>query len=248
MFDFTDINFAAFAVKLAKAVIAVLMAIAVMTLVDQRQKHSFSQSMMRIASDPVALSIYYGVRNLGICLLLGMLMGCASAQAATPFPTKYDRQVKEAVELYWPSYSHPAAWKAQLWQESRLNPMAVSPVGARGLAQFMPGTWAEEASAAGVGSSVTSDAAILVGARYMARLARTWRSERPTEDRWKLARASYNAGPGSLLKAQDRCGGPPLYADIVACLPAVTGARFSAETIGYVKNIDRWRAQMEAGL
>jgi membrane-bound lytic murein transglycosylase F len=59
-------------------------------------------------------------------------------------------------------------------------------------------------------------------------------------DRFKLSAASYNAGIGNLLKAQNHCNNARLYDDVIPCLPRVTG-RHSKETIGYVQNIVyRW--------
>jgi membrane-bound lytic murein transglycosylase F len=132
-------------------------------------------------------------------------------------------------------------WKAQLYQESLLNPDAVSPVGARGLAQFMPGTWAETCERLGWEnvSPHLARFAIEAGAYYMVRLRNSWSSPRPEIDRWDLARASYNAGFGNLLKAQKIAGGAVLYADIIAALPEVTGYH-SRETITYVERIHRW--------
>jgi len=141
-------------------------------------------------------------------------------------------------------------WKAQLYQESRLDPSAVSPVGAAGLAQFMPATWNQIAAELRLGlvDRHAVEPAILAGAYYMAKLRRGWRSERPEDDRQKLAQASYNAGFGSLLAAQSSCGGKALYAEIVSCLPQVTGDKNAHETTTYVQRIWRWWQMMEAGL
>lgn len=239
---------AAYALKLLKAAIGIGLLLALGYYIDMRRRHTFAQSMETIAKDPRALAQFYGLRWIAMALALGMLVGCSAAQAATPFPTKYDRHIKAAVETNWPHYPFPMAWKAQLWQESRLDPNAVSPVGARGLAQFMPGTWKDMVRDMKLGDvSPSSEVAIDAGAAYMARLTKAWSSPRPAEDRQKLARASYNAGTGNLLKAQNLCLGRALYDDIVKCLPAVTGEH-SRETIGYVRNIDKWRVMMEAGL
>jgi soluble lytic murein transglycosylase-like protein len=170
-----------------------------------------------------------------------------ASSSATSFPDRYDQDIRRAVKDYWPAYPFWVAWKAQLWQESRLNPLAVSPVGARGLAQFMPGTWADvsrELQLVGIGISPTSDVAIKAGAYYMAKLRAAWSSKRPEEDRHRLAQASYNAGMGHILSAQRACGNPALYEPIIACLPQITG-RNSEETIGYIKSIARWRQLME---
>lgn len=138
-------------------------------------------------------------------------------------------------------------WKAQLYQESRLDPEAVSPVGARGLAQFMPATWDDVTRQIGLGGADRRDAraAITAGAYYMAQLRHAWRSPRPEDDRQRLAQASYNAGTGSLIRAQARCGNPALYAEIVACLPDITGPQFSHETLTYVVRIHELWTQME---
>lgn len=165
---------------------------------------------------------------------------------ATAFSDRYDTQIRRAVDLWWPDFPFWPAWKAQLYQESRLDPDAVSPVGARGLAQFMPATWRMMVVELklGLNASPHSETAIEAGAYYMARLRRQWSSPRPRADRQMLAQASYNAGLGHLLTAQRRCGMAVLYDAIIRCLPAVTG-RHSEETMTYVTRIWRWWRLME---
>lgn len=145
----------------------------------------------------------------------------------------------------WPDW---LTLKAQYYQESRLDPAAVSPAGARGIAQFMPATFAEAVRALGWGAVSPHDArfAIEAGAWYMARLCAGWSSPRPTLDRQQLAQASYNAGMGNLLRAQAACGGAVRWPAVAACLPSVTG-RHAQETLTYVDRIARWRAVMMAG-
>lgn len=172
------------------------------------------------------------------------------AWSAQSFTDRYDEDIRSAVKRYWPDRPFWREWKAQLYQESKLDPNAVSPVGARGLAQFMPATWDDITRQIGIAGADHRDArsAITAGAYYMAKLRQAWRSPRPEDDRQWLAQASYNAGTGSLIKAQQRCGGAPGYAEIVACLPAVTGAQFSHETTTYVERIAQWWRIMEAKL
>jgi len=136
--------------------------------------------------------------------------------------------------------------KAQYYQESLLNSDAVSHVGARGVAQFMPGTWTQVSRELGYESVSPHVAkyAIKAGAYYMAKLRKSWSAPRSEEDRHNLAMASYNAGFGNLLKSQKKCGGPSGYEEIVACLPQVTG-HHSEETIGYVKRIRHFWYLME---
>jgi membrane-bound lytic murein transglycosylase F len=163
------------------------------------------------------------------------------------FPDDYDREFKDAA-IFLPVGTDWRLLKAQCYQESRLKPYAVSPVGAMGLCQFMPGTWGEvSAQLDGLTSPWLPEQSIRAAAYYMQRLNRGWSSERPQSDRYLLALASYNAGFGNLLQAQRKCGMPVLYSEIIPCLEQVTG-KHSAETRGYVKNIiGRWYPAMLIG-
>ena len=127
-----------------------------------------------------------------------------------------------------------------------MNPDAVSPAGAKGLAQFMPATWSDVTRELGMHGSAHDDLAIDAGAYYMAKLRHVWRKDRAPLARNTLAQASYNAGAGNILKAQAFCGDARLWAAIQHCLPRVTGARNARETTTYVERIDRWWREMEA--
>ena len=168
------------------------------------------------------------------------------AQGATLFPGRYDDQIQAAVKKWWMDYPDWKDWKAQLYQESRLDPNAKSSVGAEGLAQFMPDTWAdiERQLALGTVSRSSAGPAIEGGAYYMARLRRSWSAPRPVDDRQYLAQAGYNAGLGSLLKAQQLCPPGILWVTIARCLPRVTGPDNAQQTTTYVKRIAQWRAMM----
>ncbi len=86
--------------------------------------------------------------------------------------------------------------------ESAINPNAVSPAGAAGLWQFMPGT------AKGLGMEVNS----LVDERRDPRsssrnAAKFLKQLYNIYDDWSLAIAAYNCGPGNVNKALRRAGG-----------------------------------------
>lgn len=171
-------------------------------------------------------------------------MVCGSSASVSSRPLsfdKYDDCIKSSVSSYWIYFGGWRWWKAQLFQESRLDPNAVSPVGATGLAQFMPATWDDVTKQLGWSGISPRDGcyAIEAGAYYMARLHRSWSAPRPSKDRHFLAASSYNAGMGNMLKAQRLCGNRNLYNDIIICLPQVTG-HHSKETITYIKRIQRW--------
>ena len=156
--------------------------------------------------------------------------------------TEYDELIQSACDEFLPDLDW-RLYKAQLWQESRLDPNAVSPVGAQGLAQVMPATWdmvSPWVSEFPLDPFKPKDS-ILVGACYMDYLLKQWSWPRPGVDRHSLAMASYNAGLGNILKAQERTfedgESKTLYGEIIPELINVTGEKNSAETIGYVQNI-----------
>lgn len=84
---------------------------------------------------------------------------------------------------------------AQIEAESGWNPQAVSSAGARGLAQFMPGTW--EQYGAG-GDPFDPVAGIRAQGRYLHDL-REAIAGITGEDPLRLVFAAYNAGPGAVL-------------------------------------------------
>jgi|GEM_PF-381635 len=204
----------------------------------------FRDLLSHVLTEPVGGAIYFGAWIIGLFLFAGQVM-------AQPAPTTYDNEIRGAAELWLPDASEAHGWeilKAQYWQESRLDPAAVSPVGAAGIAQFMPATWAEISRRMQFGaiSPHIAGPAIEAGAAYMAQLRGGWSAPRPEWDRHSLALASYNAGFGHLLAAQQVCGDARGYAAIVACLPQVTG-RHSAETSTYVRSIWQFHLQMRLG-
>lgn len=247
MFD--DFVAVAAALKLLYAALAAIGLIGLSSWFDQRAKRSFSDSLETIAREPLALATYYGLRIVALALLVGLLIGCSPASAGPVIPDRYDREIDRAVAAYWPDYPRPAAWKAQLYQESRLDPRAVSPVGAAGLAQMMPGTWADLTRELRLGAVSPHHAvAIEAGAYYMAKLRKMWRTGRVPGDQQPLAQASYNAGAGNIIRAQRVCGGARSWAGIAPCLIHVTGAAHSRETLTYVDRIARYTTMVEAGL
>jgi soluble lytic murein transglycosylase-like protein len=125
------------------------------------------------------------------------------ADDADHVPAAYGAKVRELSARYDLS---PALIEAVVWQESRWHPQAVSPKGARGLAQLMPGT----ARQMGVDPS-DPEANLEGGARYL----------REQLDRFngdlEKALAAYNAGPGRVESA----GGVPNIRETQAYVAAV---------------------------
>lgn len=102
---------------------------------------------------------------------------------------------------------------AQLDAESGWNPNAVSPVGAQGLAQFMPGTWIGEGvdgDGDGIRDPFNPADAIASQAAFMCKLLAAVSADRAlTGDPIDLAVAAYNAGLGAVQKY----AGVPPYAE-----------------------------------
>jgi soluble lytic murein transglycosylase-like protein len=127
-----------------------------------------------------------------------------AAQGAT-VPDAYEAKVHELAQRFDLS---PALIEALVWQESRWRANAVSPVGARGLAQLMPGTARE------LGVDASDPFANLEGgARYL----------RQQLDRFdgdlEKALAAYNAGPGRVIRA----GGIPEIRETQLYVTAIMG-------------------------
>jgi len=141
---------------------------------------------------------------------------------------------------------HDYKWlKAQCWQESRFKRFAVSPVGASGICQFMPGTWKEAQAKLNNNHSVFNIRAnIEAAAWYDNKTYHFWTAPRPQLDKYQLMLAGYNAGPGHLLNAQKKCGGANGYYQIICCLPEITG-KHAIETINYVENITGYKHDLE---
>jgi len=98
--------------------------------------------------------------------------------------------------------------KAVCIAESRMNPNAVSPAGARGLMQIIPST----ARALGVTDSFDPTQSITGGATYLAKQVETFGS-------YPLAVAAYNAGPGAVHEYD----GIPPYAETQTYVKRVIG-------------------------
>lgn len=128
-----------------------------------------------------------------------------TARHSSDIPHRYAGVVAALAARYDLS---PALIEAVVWQESRWREGAISPVGARGLAQLMPGT------ARDLGVDPDDPVANLDGgARYL----------REQLDRFdgdlEKALAAYNAGPGRV----ERAGGIPRIRETQTYVASVIG-------------------------
>ncbi len=87
-------------------------------------------------------------------------------------------------------------------QESQFDTDAVSWCGAQGLMQLMPVTNIEVSNELNVAAARLPEENIRVGVYYFSKLLNLFKNAAP-EDRYCLALAAYNAGPGRIYDAQE---------------------------------------------
>ncbi len=144
------------------------------------------------------------------------------------------------MDIYYPVESRvgsggpiePALALAIARQESEMNPAAVSPAGARGLMQLMPGTAKKVSRDLGVGYSLdrlTADPAynVKLGKAYLAEMLAQFGGAK------MLAAAAYNAGPSRADQWVGRLGDPRHAMDPVDWIEHIP----FTETRNYVQRV-----------
>lgn len=168
-----------------------------------------------------------------------------TSRANSTKDTMYDLSIRKWSGIYTPQY--PWCWnKAQIKAESAFRSDAVSPVGAKGLGQFMPATWTQMVRELNMGDGADAfNPALNIQATtyYMAKLRANFKTPRPEWDKHSLAMASYNAGLGNILKAQAYTGSI-MYKPMIDNLHRVTG-HHHLETKNYVTRIWGYVAEYE---
>lgn len=120
------------------------------------------------------------------------------------FNTIYDDLIKKNVSEHFPELLDAFGcngwlWiKAQAYQESRFDPRAKSPAGARGLMQLMPRT---DMEIDGDDDGFDPQGNIENGVKYLSEQYRRLAEIPHATDRLKAAFASYNGGRGYINKA-----------------------------------------------
>ena len=115
------------------------------------------------------------------------------------FTSPYRNEIKIAAREFGVD---PALVRAVIHAESAFNEKALSPVGAQGLMQLMPGT----AKELGVVNALVAEQNIRGGVNYLAKMLQRFNGD------VQLATAAYNAGPGAVSRYQ----GVPPYAETKA--------------------------------
>jgi len=165
----------------------------------------------------------------------------SSSLQAQSFDRQYDDLFRQYSIRYLYGLIPDDDWRwfaAQCYQESRFKPLAVSPAGAVGLCQLMQG--AAQDAGLSPGQRTDPEQNIKAAAFILRRNIRVWFPRDTRFHRLQLGWAGYNAGAGWIIKAQARCGGPPLWQHIAPCLRDITGDKNAHETVTYVARIPVW--------
>jgi len=160
--------------------------------------------------------------------------------------SKYDRHFRKYTKRYFGPGFEWRWFKAQAIGESNLREDAKSWVNAKGIMQLMPNTFREIQKKNPSFTDVNVPRwNIAAGIYYDSRLYQKWKAPRPLDDRMSFTFASYNAGFGTILRAQRVCKELGLrenyWQSIKTVAPRVSKWRYK-ETVGY---IDRIHALME---
>ncbi|MEM6973628.1 MAG: lytic transglycosylase domain-containing protein [Pseudomonadota bacterium] len=153
-----------------------------------------------------------GARALGITAQAPLVAALPDRRPAERIAkTEKARPICRLIEASAKQHGLPPAYFARLiWRESRFDARALSPKGAQGIAQFMPGT----AKLVGLEDPWDPTQAIPASAAHLADLRRDLGN-------WGLAAAGYNAGAGRVVKW--RSGRSGLPAETRAYVAAITG-------------------------
>lgn len=183
-------------------------------------------------------------------LLLSICLSANSQSFSCTPPSlqdfKYDLYFKLAVNKFMAGHDWRVV-KAMCYQESKYDRMAVSYVGAMGVCQLMPETfkWVVKRIGMTGADAFEAKANIYAGVAYLSWIHKQWSPKRTQWQRFELTFASYNAGMGNILKAQESCNNSMVWKVIKSCLHGVTGERNSEETIDYVRKITRWYGELK---
>jgi soluble lytic murein transglycosylase-like protein len=169
------------------------------------------------------------------------LLYAGNANAQFTVSDRYDDAFRKYAKRYFGPAFDWRVFKAQSITESNLNPRAVSWVGARGLMQLMPSTYESIRSKNPAFKNIDDpEWNIAAGIYYNRQLWRQWESGAADADRGHFMFGSYNAGRGTILRAQKVALGKSLdeqlWLNIRNVAPDVPGWRHK-ETLEYVQRI-----------
>ena len=186
-----------------------------------------------------------------LCTALVAIAGAASPLpgAAQRIPSdKYDSYFKKYAKRYFSVAFDWKLFKAQGMAESGLSPTAKSWVGARGIMQLMPSTYHDISSHRPEMTSIDDPQwNIAAGILHDRDMWTLWKDSVPDDDRWRFMFGGYNAGEGTIFRAQGVARASKLnertWPSIESIAPTVPRWRYR-ETLAYVRTIEENRRRL----
>ncbi|MFH0991253.1 MAG: transglycosylase SLT domain-containing protein [bacterium] len=176
-------------------------------------------------------------------MLTLLVVCCAGAVFGQRSANRYDDYFRAYSKRYFGVGYDWRIFKAQAMAESNLDSAAKSWVGAMGLMQLMPNTYKEIQSENPELREINEPRwNIAAGIMYNRKLWKSWKEILDTDHRLSFMFGSYNAGRGTISRAQDRAKEEQLnymaWESIESIAPKVNRWR-SDETLQYVKRIEK---------
>lgn len=186
-----------------------------------------------------------------LCTALVAIAGAAAPRsgAAQRIPSdKYDSYFKKYAKRYFSVAFDWKLFKAQGMAESGLSPTARSWVGARGIMQLMPSTYHDISSHRPEMTSIDDPQwNIAAGILHDRDMWTLWKDSVPDDDRWRFMFGGYNAGEGTIFRAQGVARASKLnertWPSIESIAPTVPRWRYR-ETLSYVRTIEENRRRL----
>ena len=160
--------------------------------------------------------------------------------------SRYDDVFRKYSKRFFGAGFDWRVFKAQGLAESNLNPQARSWVGAMGIMQLMPSTYKEIQTQNPEFAEVNNpEWNIAAGIYYDRQLWTAWTKNKFAPHRWAFVLGSYNAGRGTIRKAQNQALKAQLDVDLWPSIeevaPKVRNWRHE-ETLRYVQKIETYYA------
>jgi membrane-bound lytic murein transglycosylase F len=186
-----------------------------------------------------------------LCIALVAIASAVAPRsgAAQRIPSdKYDSYFKKYAKRYFSVAFDWKLFKAQGMAESGLSPAARSWVGARGIMQLMPSTYHDISSHRPEMTSIDDPQwNIAAGILHDRDMWTLWKDGVPDDDRWRFMFGGYNAGEGTIFRAQGVARASKLnertWPSIESIAPTVPRWRYR-ETLSYVRTIEDNRKRL----
>lgn len=183
-------------------------------------------------------------------LILLTLLCAGPLHAQRSGQDRYDEHFRKYSKRFFGPAFDWQYFKAQALAESGLDPTAKSRVGARGIMQLMPGTYAIiRKNKPELGDIEDPEFNIAAGIMHSRGLWHEWDDAATQQERLRFMFGSYNAGEGPILRAKRAARAQQLddkrWKSIETVAPNVQRWRYR-ETLPYVRKIEENHEKLKA--